>query len=127
MTRQEINEVKKILGVKKQELILLHTYIKYGKECADLEDAVDFVLSNPEPEVEDIEGSKEEYINEYEDPIEEPMFDIVEEQEIKPGYVLKRCNTCGYMKQVAKKLNKDNKCPNFKCKQDTFYEVIFEF
>jgi len=115
MTRQEINEVKKILGVKKQELILLHTYIKYGKECADLEEAVDFVLSNPEPEIED--------------PIEESLFDYddIEPQIIKPGYVLKRCNTCGYMKQVAKKLNKDNKCPNFKCKQDTFYEVIFEF
>ena len=48
-----INDVKKHLGIKKQELILLHTYIKYGKEFDTLEKAMEFVIKKIERSIDD--------------------------------------------------------------------------
>ena len=52
MNKQDINKVKKHLGIKKQDLILLAVYIAYGVEFDEREDAVEFVLNMIGEEIE---------------------------------------------------------------------------
>jgi len=55
MNKQDINKVKKHLGIKKQDSILLATYLKYGVEFEEREDAVEFVLKK----IEDLKKEKD--------------------------------------------------------------------
>ena len=41
---KEVNLIKKHLGVKKRELILLGVYLKYGVEIEDVDEACEYVL-----------------------------------------------------------------------------------
>ena len=50
MDKKILNKVKKHLGIRKDNLILLKTYVKYRKEFVNMEEAVEYVLKKIEKE-----------------------------------------------------------------------------